>query len=199
MIRLSWYTPKQSAVLTRKNLSDYTYAVGANYLQDFLEDFFDREIEDLCDILLVRGQWTSGLLSREMSDAFHDLTEISARLKALDETLSEDGKDGPRLEAALSRVDRDKSQIRYINGLVDELNEKFLEQINIAAQSLIIIGKHLQVMVEDIQKNPHDLIINWKELTAVSQSPISQRISEDYKKINYFVQLLRLCTRPPEI
>ncbi|GHV71884.1 hypothetical protein AGMMS49928_25930 [Spirochaetia bacterium] len=134
-----------------------------------------------------------------MSDAFHELTEISARLKALDETLSEDGKDGPRLQAAVGRVDRDKTQIRYINGIVDELNEKFLDQINTAAQALIIIGKHLKVMVEDIQKNPHDLIINWKELTAVSRSPIAQRIGDDYKKINYFIQLLRLCTRPPEI
>jgi hypothetical protein len=199
VIRLNHYTPKESAAYSQKNQVDYAYAGGANYLQTFLEDFFDKEIRDLCDILLVRGQWTSGQLSREMSEAFHEITGIPEQLSALDESLSDDGKNGPRLKAALVRVDRDRSQARYIENIVEELNDEALELINTTAQALIVIGKHLKAMVEDIQKNPHDLIINWKELASVSRSPIGQRIGDAYKKINYFIQLLRLCTRPPEI
>jgi hypothetical protein len=199
VIRLKFYTPKESAVYAKKGLTDYAYAAGANYLQTFLDDFFDKEVRDLCDILLVRGQWTASHLSREMSEAFHQLTEIPPRLGAVDESLSEEGKNGPRLKAALLRVDRDRTQMRYIETIIDTVNEEALELINAAAQSLITIGKHLKVMVEDIQKNPHDLIINWKELASVSRSPIGQRIADTYKRINYFIQLLRLCTRPPEI
>jgi hypothetical protein len=199
VIRLNHYTPKESVPFTKRELTDYAYAGGANYLQAFLEDYFDREIRDLCDILLVRGQWTSSQLSREMSEAFHELTEIPGQLLAVDESLSDEGKNGPRLKAALGRVDRDRTQARYIENILEDLNDEVLEIINTAAQALIVIGKHLKVMVEDIQKNPHDLIINWKELASVSRDPIGQRISDAYKRINYFIQLLRLCTRPPEI
>jgi hypothetical protein len=199
VIRLAHYTPKENAVLARKNLEEFTFAAGANYLKTFVEEFFDKELRDLCDILLVRGQWTSGQLSREMSEAFHQLTEIPPQLAALDEDLSDEGKNGPRLKAALLRVDRDRTQVRTIAGIVESVNEEALALINGAGQALIIIGKHLKAMTEDFQKNPHDLIINWKELASVSRIPIAQRIGEAYKKINYFIQLLRLCTRPPEL
>jgi hypothetical protein len=40
--------------------------------------------------------------------------------------------------------------------------------------------------------------MNWKELGLVSKTPIAQRLMDDYKKINYFVQLMLLETRATE-
>jgi hypothetical protein len=192
--RLEYYTVEQAEIYREKNLEDFLYAEGLCYLKAFLEDYLNKEIQELCDILLIRGQWTNNSLSKEMSEAVHELMEMTTPIDALDQSMAEEGSDGSRLKAAMLRVDRDKTQARYINSIIGNNNEEALEIINNAAQRFIIIGKQLKMLAEDIQKKPADLIINWRELIAYSRTPLAQRIADDYKKINYFVQLMRLCT-----
>jgi hypothetical protein len=195
MVRLSYYTLEKSKIFTQKELDGYVYAPALNHLMAFILDYLNKEIHELCEILLVRGQWTNNAASRAMSDGFHQVIEIAADINALDETLSEDGSNGPRLKGALLRVDRDRTQTRYINSIVDTINEEALALINQAVQSLIVVGKHFKMLLEDLQKKPCELIMNWKELSLVSKPPLFQRLSEAYKKINYFVQLMLLETR----
>jgi hypothetical protein len=194
LMRLENYTPDNAEMYRKKGLEDYVYARGLNYLRAFLEDYVDHEIRELCDILLIRGQWTSNASSREMSEALHQLQELPDPIQAFDETMAPEGSDGSRLRAAMLRVDRDKSQIRYINSIIGNNNDEALELINTAAQSLIVIGKHLKGLVEDVQKRPPDLIINWRELNLASRTPLAHRMAEDCKRISYFVQLLKLCS-----
>jgi hypothetical protein len=195
LMRLTYYIPERSKILTQKELDGYVYAPALNHLTVFVLDYLNKEIQELCEILLIRGQWTNNAASRAMSDGFHEVTEIVADINALDETLSEDGSNGPRLRGALLRVDRDRTQTRYINSIVDTINEKALVLINQAVQSLIVVGKHFKMLLEDHQKKPYELIMNWKELSQASKTPLPQRLSEAYKKINYFVQLMLLETR----
>jgi hypothetical protein len=192
--RLEYYTVDHAEIYREKNLQDFLYAEGLCYLKAFLEDYLDKEIQELCDILLIRGQWTNNSLSKEMSEAVHELMEMPALINTLDQSMAEEGSDGSRLKAAMLRVDRDKTQARYINSIIDNNNEEALEIINNAAQKFIVVGKQLKMLAEDIQKKPADLIINWRELNAYSRMPLAQRMADDYKKINYFVQLMRLCT-----
>jgi hypothetical protein len=195
LIRLNYYTLERSRILTQKELDGYVYAPALNHLAAFILDYLNKEIQELCEILLVRGQWTNNAASRAMSDGFHTVTEIVADISALDETLSEDGSNGPRLRGALLRVDRDRTQTRYINSIVDTINEEALALINEAVQSLIVVGKHFKMLLEDHKKKPSELMMNWKELAQVSKTPLLQRLSEVYKKINYFVQLMLLETQ----
>jgi hypothetical protein len=195
LVRLHYYNLEKNKLLTQKELDGYIYAPALNHLMVFILDYLNKEIQELCEILLVRGQWTNNAASRAMSDGFHEVTEIAAEISTLDETLSEDGTNGPRLRAALLRVDRDKTQIRYINSIVNTINEEALALINRAVQSLIVVGKHFKMLLEDHQKKPFELMMNWKELSLVSKTPLLQRLSEAYKKINYFVQLMLLETR----
>jgi hypothetical protein len=193
--RLNYYTAERSKILAQKELDGYVYAPALNHLAIFILDYFDKEIQELCEILLVRGQWTKNFTSRAMSDGFHKVTEIAAGINALDETLAEDGSNGPRLRGALLRVDRDRTQTRYINSIVGTINEEALAMINEAVQSLIVVGKHFKMLMEDNQKKPYELMMNWKELAQVSKIPLLQRLSDAYKKINYFVQLMLLESR----
>jgi hypothetical protein len=193
--RLENYTTAKGEVLRQRNLEDFVYANGLNYLCVFLDDYLKREVQELCDILLIRGQWTRNLMSKEMSEALHQLLDALPPILELDELLSEDGGDGSRLKAAILRVDRDRTQARYINSIVDSSNEKALEAINAAAQNFIVIGKHLKSLIEDVQKKHPELIINWRELNLASKTPLTQRMIDDYRKINYFIQLMQLCTR----
>ena len=191
-VRLSNYNPGKSKVLIDKDLNEYVYASALNYLTTFIQEFISKEIHELCDILLIRGQWTNNASSRQMSEAFHEIIEITAEITALDESLAEDGSNGTRLRGALARVDRDRAQARYINTIIVSVNEVALHIINKAIPPLIVLGKHFKMLMEDCEKKPFELVRNWKELSTVSKAPISQRISAVYKKINYFVQLMRL-------
>ncbi|MDR1058404.1 MAG: DUF5312 family protein [Treponema sp.] len=196
--RLAYYTEEQGKILTGKGLETYIYAGGLNYLLAFIQDYLEKEIRELCDALLIRGQWTDNAASIQMSENFHSAIDITPEIIALDETLSEEGTNGPRLRGAVLRVERDKTQGRYINSIVDGINDEALALITRIVPSLIIVGRHMKNLLEDSQKKYPELIINWKELGFMSKTPISQRIGEAYKKINYFVQLMVLVTRPAE-
>jgi len=195
LVRLENYTVQHGEPYRKRNLENFLYAEGINYLNAFLDDFIDKEIKELCDILLIRGQWTNNTMAREMSEALHDLVEKTQEINDLDTVMSEDGSDGSRLRAAMLRIDRDPTQARYINAIVSKNNGEALEIINEAAQALIIIGKHLKNLIEDLQKKHPELLVNWRELNLASKEPITQRMIGDFKRINYFVQLMHLCTQ----
>ena len=126
------------------------------------------------------------------------MLEVAEEIIRLDESLAEDGSNGPRLKGALLRIDRDRSQVRYIKGIIEGINEEALSIINRAVPSLIVVGKHFKLLMDDFDKKPFELIMNWKELALYSKLPISQRISVAYKKINYFVQLMIMETQQIE-
>ena len=190
--RLVYYNKERGKILVQKELETYTFAPALNHLIAFINDFINREMQELTDILLVRGQWTKNTGSIAMSEAYHSLLEIAPEIAALDSALSEDGHDGTRLRGALLRVDRDPGQARYANSIVGTVNEEALGIINRAVPLFIVIGNHLKLLMEDCQRKPHEVIINWKELALVSKIPMAQRLTEDYKRVNYFIQLMML-------
>ncbi|MCL2382211.1 MAG: DUF5312 family protein [Treponema sp.] len=196
--RLSFYTSEKERILLDKGVGGYIYASALNHLFAFVQDFIEKEIHELCDILLVRGQWTNNSASRQMSEGYHEVMGIIREITALDESLDDDGSNGSRLRGALLRVDRDKTQTRYINSIINTVNEEALNMINRTVPSLIVVGKHFKMLLDDVQKKPFELVMNWKELALYSKTPISQRIGDAYKKINYFVQLMVLETKPLE-
>ena len=195
LVRLENYTVVISEAYRRKRVETFLYAEGLNYLKAFLDDYLVKEIKELCDILVIRGQWTNNTMSREMSESLHKLLELPDSIKDLDTVMSEDGADGQRLRNSMLRVDRDQTQVRYINSIVGKNNNEALDIINTAAQELIVIGKHLKNLIEDVQKKHPELLINWREVNLVSKEPLNQRMVTDFKKINYFVQLMHLCTQ----
>ncbi|GHV90657.1 hypothetical protein AGMMS50268_11600 [Spirochaetia bacterium] len=196
--RLKYYSEKGNRVYTQKDLDGFVYAAGLNYLMAFIQDFVQGDIQEICDLVLIRGQWSSNTASLQMSEGFHAILDMIPPIQELDQSLDEKGSNGPRLRGALLRVDRDKTQIRYIGNIIEGIDEEALELIKEAVKHLIVVGKNMKALADDILKKPTELIINWKELDGFSRSPMAPKISESYKKINYFVQLMTLVTHPVE-
>jgi hypothetical protein len=191
-LRLKYYTEKGSEIYTRKNFDGFLYAGALNYLKAFYTDFSKKDLNELCDLILIRGQWTSNVLSQQMSEGYHAFMGISDKLTAFDETLSDKGENGSRLKNAMLKADHNKSSAKYVRLILNTVNDEVKGMINAAAQSLITIGKNLKGVIDDYQKSPHDLIINWKELEGTSEIPLIQRLTVNYKRIYFFVQLLQL-------
>jgi hypothetical protein len=192
--KLNFYNREISDACIDIGLDGFAYAAPLNYLMAFIQDFVTKEMQELCDLLLVRGQWVNNALSLEMSGAVHAITDTIEPIEELDLSLSDTGTYGSRFKGALSRVERDKTQARYVNNIAAELDEKALDLINQAVQGLVVVGKHMKSLLGDSQKTPPEVVINWKELGYFTKLPITQRLTEAYKKINYFVQLMLLQT-----
>jgi hypothetical protein len=190
--RLKYYTEKGSETYTRKNFEGFLHAGALNYLKAFYMDFSKKDIKELCDLLLIRGQWTSNVLSQQMSEGYHSFVEVSEKLNTFDETLSDKGENGSRLKNAMLKADHNKSSAKYVRVILSTVNDDAKGMINTAAQALIIIGRNLKGVIDDYQKSPHDLIINWKELEGTSETPLIQRLTVNYKRIYFFVQILQL-------
>jgi hypothetical protein len=193
--RLENYSVAKSDIYRRKELSYFIYAKGLNYLSAFLSDYMEKEIRELCDILLIRGQWTNNTFSKEMSEAVHQLLDTPEAITRLDEPLVDDGPDGSRLKAALLRFERDRTQARYINAIIDNINEMALEIMNTVIEQISVIDKHLKALVDDVPKKHPEMILNWRELAMFSKDPLPQRIIDDSKKISCFVELMTLCVQ----
>jgi hypothetical protein len=193
LIQLENYTPAKSDFFRNKELSYYTYAEGLNYLAVFLSEYIQKDIKDLFDILLIRGQWTNNSDSKELSEEFHQLLAMPEPISKLDAALTEEGSNGSRLKASLMRIDRDPTQARYIDSVIDSVNEDALDLINKATQHLSVVEKHLKNLTDDMQKKHPEFIINWKELGNASKNPLFEVMAENHRRINCFVQLMRLC------
>jgi hypothetical protein len=196
--RMEYYTAKNNELFLKKNFDGFTKIAGINYLKAFLLDFFKKEMRELCDLLLIRGQWTSSVLSQQMSNSFHEIMGLAEKILTFDAALSDKGEHGSRLKQSLAKVDRDKGQGKYIRIILKTVNNEAQKMINMAARNLITIGRNLKGLLEDYPKKPAELIMNWKELEFASESPITSRITEDYKRIYYFVQLLQFYAGPVE-
>jgi hypothetical protein len=191
ILRMKNYTEKANVVFAKKMLGGYTQSQALNYLKAYLMDYFKKDIRELVDLLIIRGQWTANIQSQQLSDCYHAILDVSERILQFDEELADEGEQGTRMRSALAKADRDKDAMKYLRGALKEINDRATAMISRAAVNLIGIGRQLKSLIEDLQKPHHELLINWKEIEGQSPRPFKPWIVDTYKKIYYIVQLLQ--------
>ncbi len=191
VVRMRNYTDKANMPYAKKMLGGYTQTASLNYLKAYLIDYFKKDIRELVDLLLIRGQWSTNVLSQQLSDGYHALIEVSDAILQFDDALADDGDLGIRLRNALNKSDRDKEQVKYVRQLLKDVNDKALALVNKAAINLIAVGRHIKGMIDDLAKPHHEMILNWKEVENASGKHLKETLTEVYKKIYYMVQLLQ--------
>jgi hypothetical protein len=194
--RMINYTEEAGKVFAAKGFDGFTKTGAMNYLRVFLIDFFKSEMKDLCDLFLVRGQWTNPELAQQMSGNYYEIMAIAEKVIAFDRALSESGEHGARLRQALQKSGYDKGQARYVRIILNTVNNDAQCMINDAASHLAVIGKNLKTLLEDHQQVPPVLIINWKDLETASEMSLHARITAALKKICHFIQLLQFFAAP---
>ncbi|MDR2535747.1 MAG: DUF5312 family protein [Treponema sp.] len=188
--RLQYYTNTYNEVFTKKDLEGFAFIAPLNYLKGFLVDYHD--VREVCDIFLIRGQWVSQDLSRQISQGLYEITEISEQLTAFDETLSDNGTNSTKLKNHISKSKMDKGQITHLKVTLSIINNEAKEMLNRAVDSFSLVGSYLKDLSLDFGKSQSKLLVNWKEIESVSEHPIAQRLENSYKVIEDFVILLQL-------
>lgn len=196
--RMKNYTEKNNVMFSKKMMAGYMHVSALNYLKAFLLDYYKKDIREVVDNLLIRGKWSTNLMSQQLSDAFHTVMNISDQLVQFDESLGDEGERGIALRSAIKRADRDAASMRNLREQLKKVNDEALKMIQLSAQNLIAVGKTLKVVIEDYDHKPRELILNWKEIEIASDNQIRTQLADIYKKIYYFIQLLQLFTAKKE-
>jgi len=189
--RMRYYNEKENLKFSKKMLGGYIYVKPLNYIKAFLLDYFKRDIKSLIDLLLIRGRWATNLMSQQLSESFYALMEVSDNLLKFDESLGEEGQKGPRIRQYITRSEKDKNAMVSLRKVLKEVNDEALSITQLTAQNLITIGKSLKQVLDDYEKRPHELLTNWKEIETHAEKDIHTSITEIYKRIYYFIQLLQ--------
>ena len=58
-------------------------------MKQFIIEYVKKDVRELSDILLVRGEWANQQLAAPMSDAYHKLCENADKIIALDNSFHE--------------------------------------------------------------------------------------------------------------
>ena len=185
------YTEKANIGFSKKRVSGYIFVEPLNYLKAFLLDFYKRDIRELTNLLLVKGQWMSNAMAQPMSESFHSLMEVSDNLSTFDESLAEDAERGQKLKVLLTRSDKDQNAMISLKQQLKDINSGARSIITEAATHLVIIGKHLKMAIDDHAKAKHELILNWKSLEASTDRKLHDWMTDTYKLIYNFVQLMQ--------
>jgi hypothetical protein len=185
------YTEKANLAFQKKKVGGYTLVEPMNYLKAFLLDYYKRDIRELVNLLLVKGQWVTNALAAPLSESFHQLMEVSDRITAFDEVLSEDAERGGKLKMLLMRADKDGSASNSLKMQLKDINAGARALVVEAATHLIVIGKHLKMAIDDLAKPKHELILNWKMLETSTDKVLQDWQVATYKQLYAFVQLMQ--------
>jgi hypothetical protein len=191
VLRMKNYNEKANVIFAKKMLGGYTQTQAMNYLKAYLMDYFKKDIRELVDLLIVRGQWTANLQSQQLSDCYHTILDIAERILQFDDELADEGEIGMRMRSALAKAERDRDSMKYLRTTLKEINDKATGMISRAAVNLIGIGRQLKNLIEDMAKPHHEMLINWKDVESQSPRPLKDWLVETYKKLYHIVQLLQ--------
>lgn len=190
--KLSNYNQNSGNIYERKGLGAFLYTDPLAYTKAFLLEYTKKEIRELSDILLVRGDWANPQLSKPMSQAYHDLLEISSKISELDNRLSEQMDLGNKLKTYLPRSDRDKEARNIIQIALRDANNAAAEIIIETTKDYITYAKNLKMLLEDFVKYPKsEIILNWRDIDHFAEGQLKKMSIEAYKKLYAFVQLMQ--------
>ncbi|MFW6250872.1 MAG: DUF5312 family protein [Alkalispirochaetaceae bacterium] len=191
------YTEKGNLMFAKRAMAGFTHTQALNFLKAYLLDYFKKDVRELVqDMLLVRGKWVTNIQSQQLSDAYHQVMQISESLVSFDESLGEEGERGMKLKKAAGRVvERDPATAKLLKEQLNSINKEAQRLISEASSNLVTIGKFLKMLVADYDQTEHDLVNNWKELDGMIEEPIRERMVETYKQLYRFLQLMQVLAK----
>jgi hypothetical protein len=189
--RLQSYTEGENEAFTRIGLDGFAYTQSLNYLKAFLIDFFRQDMQDVCELLLIRGHWGSFEQSQKMSETFHTLLDNTDRLLALEESLGEDGETGARLRSFLLKSARNQSPSQQLSSVLQRINDDVWDLLSSTAGALFLLGRQFKDILWDAKKEGM-YISNFRELQKETEPPLTQRLIICYKRIYAYLKLQQL-------
>jgi hypothetical protein len=191
VVRMKYYTEKANMAFSKKVNPGFMYVEPLNFLKAFFLDYYKGPIRQMVDRLLITGKWTSNIASQQFSESYHQLMSLTEDLLRFDNSLAEETELGAKLKRMMRAADRDRNALDAMRNVLKTVNNDALSILNDSIQHLLTIGKNMKRCIDDYKAAKHELIVNWKEIEVMSDEPLINQMSDLYKKIYYFLQLMQ--------
>ena len=191
VVRMKYYTEKANMAFSKKVDSGFALVEPLNFLKAFFLDYYKGPIRQMVDRLLITGKWSSNIASQQFSESYHQLMSLTDSLLQFDNSLAEETELGTKLNRLVRAADRDRNALDSMRNILKNVNSEASSILNESVQHLLTIGKNLKRCIDDYKAPKHELIVNWKEIEMMSDEPLVNQMSELYKKIYYFLQLMQ--------
>jgi len=191
-VKLSNYSEQSNPEYAQKMLGGFLHVSALNYLRAFLMEYLPKKIREVVDLLIVKGKWANNQPSNQMSEAFHQLLNVSEKIAKFDEDLAEEGELGLRLKTMALRADKDRKALVQLRSALQQVNDEARMMIGDSVQHFVSLARVLKLAHEDIGKPNPAFLINWKELKPSSDKELRAVIAAAYTKIYNFVLLMQM-------
>ncbi len=191
IVRLNHYTEKSNMAFSRRIETGYRYVEPMNYLKAFFLDYYKGPVRQVVDKLLITGKWSSNLVSQQFSESYHQLMSLSDAVLAFDRSLADDTELGGKLKRLSKSAERDRNALDSMKNVLKHINKDGFEIMKESVQHFFTIGKNLKRCIDDYKAPKHEMITNWKDISALADKPIDMEMTEVYKKLYYFLQLMQ--------
>ncbi len=191
VVRMKYYTEKSNMAFSKRIDTGYKYVEPMNYLKAFFLDYYKGQIRQVVDKLLITGKWTTSLASQQFSESYHQLMSLSDSLLTFDNNLADESELGGKLKRLSKTAERDRNALDAMSNVLKNINAEGLSIINDSVQNLFAVGKNIKRCIDDFKAPKHELVVNWKEVDMMGELSILDEMTEVYKKIYYFLQLMQ--------
>jgi hypothetical protein len=193
-----YYTEEAGEALIKRSFEGFTQAEGFSYLAAFMNAYYPG-IKELCELLVIRGQWIPSSLSLPISETVHTLQELLKHLEEFDESMAETGANGSQLRHFLGRYDRSpRYNFHAVGGLLQGINGEARGIVISAIENFTTLKNSLKEVLDDADNNPHVLIVNWRDLESTTGRPLEPWVADTCKKIANFVRMEQFMTQGGE-
>lgn len=188
---LRFFTDEANETFEHKKLKCFQNTQTLSCIKTFLIEIFKKDIRDYYELVVVRGKWESQAISTSFSEAYNNLMSLSDNIIKFDNSLAEDATVGLKIKNHLPKTDRDSGARNIVNRLIDDSNASAYEFATTAFDNILVIGKTVKDLIEDVDRKSHLLISNWKELEHYSEIPPKEFSVKVYKQIYLFTSLIK--------
>lgn len=169
LVSLENYSERMHAKITSTivNTTGYVYSDLLVYLKTHVVNFVKKDLSDIINVLIIKGQWKDMEVSRDISNDIHSLVGIYSNIIDFDNNLGEQGTYGNRINSLLHRISiGDKSSEKLLLNIIADINKKAFILLNEYYSVIKSLEKRLNDCLDDYFKPAleKEFIYNWKEL-----------------------------------
>lgn len=189
--RSKYYINKTNITYEKKGIEGYLYVDPINYLRAYYLDYFKTEAKPVLELLIIQGQWAVHVTSQEFSEAFHQIQNSLPKTIELDNSLADDGAIGSKIKTMLRKSGKDMLAKNALESEVKTVNAIAKQIINNSVNYMVTIGNVIKSILEEYKAGKVNIVANWKDLQATTETPLEEVMLTTYKKLFYLVQLIQ--------
>ena len=182
------YNDAISLVYEEHSLEGFTHTAGIKYAFGFLKAYFEN-IQKICDIFIVHGEWAARENSTMLSEWMGRLTAAYDALRIFVRSTNEDGKFRTKADEYFNKMLKEIHYKEHLRRLISNINLEASVIVNNLVEALKKIIEFISLLAAEHRNKQLTTIINWNSLEQLLRE-CNFELENCENKINDFLMLM---------